>query len=147
MRRVDAPPRGRLFQETLRRRPFWMLVACSLVNLTTWEQARPALREMMDRHTIRSLAEADPSTLHGVLRPLGLWHVRSERLVKMARAWLRERPKTYNDVMRFPGCGKYAADSWAIFREHRYDVEPKDGKLNWYLDRVRDAGAGRALPA
>lgn len=111
-----------------------MLAACSLVNLTTWEQARPALREVMWRHTIRSLAQADPSTLEEVLRPLGLWRIRSKRLVKMARAWLRERPKTYNDVMGFPGCGRYAADSWAIFMEHRYDIEPNDGKLNWFLE-------------
>ncbi|KKK75781.1 hypothetical protein LCGC14_2870280 [marine sediment metagenome] len=36
-----------------------------------------------------------------------------------------------------PGCGKYAADSWAIFMEGRLDVEPNDGKLNWYLDKER----------
>ena len=139
---AQVPPRGRLFQEALRRRPFWMLVACSLVNLTTWEQARQALREIMRRHTIRSLASADPSTLEDVLRPLGLWRIRSERLGKMARAWLQERPRTYNDVMKLPGCGKYAADSWAIFMEHRHDVRPTDGKLSWYLAR-----AGGEVPA
>jgi hypothetical protein len=36
-----------------------------------------------------------------------------------------------------PGCGKYAADSWAVFVEGRTDVEPDDGKLNWYIDRRR----------
>ena len=29
----DPPPRGRLFQERLNGHPFWMLLACQLVNL------------------------------------------------------------------------------------------------------------------
>ena len=33
----------RLFQEDLRTEPFWMLVACVLVNVTRWAQARPVL--------------------------------------------------------------------------------------------------------
>lgn len=132
---LSAPPRGRLFQETLCRRPFWMLVACQLVNQTTWEQARPALRELMRRRTIRTLATTRPQHLHDLMRPLGLWRRRSIILPRMADTWLRGRPGGYDDVLRFPGCGKYAADSWAIFIEGRLDVEPRDGKLNWYLDR------------
>jgi hypothetical protein len=33
----------RLFQEDLRTEPFWMLVACVLVNVTRWGQARSVL--------------------------------------------------------------------------------------------------------
>ncbi len=116
-----------------------MLVACSLVNQTTWEQARSALDEIMRRHTIRSLARARPRQLHRVLKPLGLWRRRAIALPRMADAWLLGRPKCYDDVLAMPGCGKYAADSWAIFMEGRLDVEPNDGKLNWYIDRERQA--------
>jgi len=56
----------------------------------------------------------------------------------MAKAWLQGRPTCYDDVLKFPGCGKYAADSWAIFVEGRTDVEPSDGKLNWYLDKLEE---------
>lgn len=136
---TDAPPRGRLFQEYLWRQPFWMLVACQLVNLTTWEQAEPAF--LWIRRTARrpiGLAVAGPTDLHDVLRPLGLWRRRAIILPRFARAWLQRRPVSYDDVMRLPGCGKYAADSWAIFVEGRSDVEPRDGKLNWYLDRQRE---------
>ena len=135
---INAPPRGRLFQETLRRRPVWMLLACQLVNLTTWEkQARPVHAELMRRHTIRSLAAESPEALHDLLRPLGLWRRRAIIVPRMADAWLRRRPGSYDDVLAFPGCGRYAADSWAIFMEGRTDVEPSDGKLNWYMDRMR----------
>ena len=137
MTEADAPPSGRLFQQRLSRRPFWMLLACQLVNQTTWLQAGPAHRELMRWHTIRSLAAERPDTLHDLLRPLGLWRRRAIILPRMADAWLRRRPRTYDDVLALPGCGKYAADSWAIFVEGRTDVEPSDGKLNWYMDNLR----------
>ncbi len=119
---ASAPPGGRLFQETLRRRPFWMLLACQLVNLTTWCQAGPVHATLMRLHTIRSLAVERPGALHDLLRPLGLWRRRAIIVPRMADAWLRRRPGSYDDVLALPGCGRYAADSWAIFVEGRTDV-------------------------
>ncbi len=137
-RSTAEPPEGRLFQERLHHSPFWMLVACQLVNLTTWRQAEPAFRWVLARHlTPGNLAAAEPGALHDALRPLGLWRRRAIILPRFARAWLQEEPRRYDDVMGMPGCGKYAADSWAIFVEGRSDVEPRDGKLNWYVDRQR----------
>src|SRR4051812_10337221 len=138
-RRGSPPPRGHLFQERLRGRPFWMLIACSLVNLTTWEQARPAFLHIRRTFpSIGALASARPSQLASCLRPLGLWRTRAERLPRMAREWLRAGPpKTYLDVQRLPGCGKYAADSFAVFVLDDLSVEPTDGKLTWYMEEVR----------
>ena len=136
--RTAEPADGALFQERLRYSPFWMLVACQLVNRTTWGQAEPAFRHILARHlTAGDLASARPEDLHDALRPLGLWRRRAIVLPRFARAWLRRRPTCYDEVMDMPGCGKYAADSWAIFVEGRSDVEPDDGKLEWYLDRRR----------
>ena len=135
-RRVDAPPRGRLFQEDLRRNPFWMMVGCQLANRTTWEQAWPAFLHIRRAHPdVPALARARPEDLHDALRPLGLWRRRAIILPRFARAWLQSPPAVYDDVLGLPGCGKYAADSWAVFVEDRLDVDPDDGKLNWYLDR------------
>ena len=89
--------------------------------------------------TPQNLAMAEPERLQRPLRPLGLFKRRAIILPRFANAWLLARPRTYDDVMQMPGCGKYAADSWAIFVEDRVDVEPKDGKLNWYLERRIDA--------
>lgn len=85
--------------------------------------------------TPERLALAEPEDLHDLLRPLGLWRQRSSSLVKMAQSWYHPQPETADDVRKLPGCGKYAADSWAIFIENRVDVDPRDGKLNWYLHR------------
>lgn len=135
----DEPAGGLLFQEHLKDNPFWMLVACSLVNLTTWQQAQPVLKELMLRYPSPShLAQALPEDLHSALRPLGLWRRRAISLTQFAQEWLRVgAPKSTMDIYRLPGCGKYAADSWAIFVEGRTDVEPTDGKLSWYLSQLR----------
>lgn len=112
-----------------------MLLACVLVNRTTWEQARPVFKQIVQSYTIRTLAEADPDSLVITLLPLGLWRQRSRSIPALARAWLEARPTCAADVQGFPGCGKYAADSWAIFVDNNLNVEPDDGKLNWYLER------------
>lgn len=138
----DEPEAGELFQERLRETPFWMLVACSLVNLTTWRQARPALdRLMADYPTPEALSRARPDDLHDALRPLGLWRRRAVSLVRLAARWLEVDP-AHVKIESLPGCGKYAADSWAIFVEGRTDVDPTDGKLTWYLQQLRKQNDG-----
>lgn len=133
----DEPMAGELFQERLRETPFWMLVACSLVNLTTWQQAKPALEAILERYgRPEELARAEPTDLHDVLRPLGLWRRRAVSLVRLAGRWLEVDHASVN-IKSLPGCGKYAADSWAIFVEGRTDVDPTDGKLSWYLKQLR----------
>jgi endonuclease III len=135
-----APRAGRLFQEDLLADPFWMIVACSLVNLTTWDQARPAFEWLRRRYVAPSvLAAARPEDLHDALRPLGLWRRRAISLVRLAQAWVRSPPKTSQDVMKLPGCGKYAADTWAIFMDGQTDLNVTDGKLWWFLDQLREA--------
>jgi endonuclease III len=144
----DEPAAGELFQQRLRETPFWMLVACSLVNLTTWQQAQPALEALMARYpTPGSLRLAKPDDLHPVLRPLGLWRRRAVSLVRLGQEWLRDPgPRGIMDIYRLPGCGKYAADSWAIFVEGRTDVDPTDGKLSWYLRTLRSRQNDPATP-
>ena len=134
------PKKGYLFQEELVRSPFWMMTACQLVNITTWDQGEPAFRWLRNNYTIRTLAKADPSELHEIMKPLGLWRRRSLSLTKFARSWTKNRPRTYNDILKMPGCGKYAADSWAIFVDGHTDVEPRDGKLTWYVEQMKEKG-------
>lgn len=114
-----------------------MLVACQLVNLTTWEVARPAFGALVTGYlTPAGLRTADPEALHPVLRPLGLWRRRAVTLPRFADAWLQEEVRSYDQVLKLPGCGRYAADSWGIFMEGRTDVQPRDGKLRWYLKEM-----------
>ncbi len=114
-----------------------MLVACMLVNKTTWETAEGTFYEVFGRWPGPVfLAVADLRTLRSVVRRLGLVTARSRNLKAMASAWMQAAPRTAEDVALLPGCGKYAADSWAIFVQVRTDVHPDDGKLTWYLKRM-----------
>ena len=136
---IAAPPRGHLFQERLcaSRNRFWMMVACQLVNRATWEVAEPIHKEIRRRYpTIWDLAMARHRDLVRIIRPLGFQNGRAKNLKAMARAW--DAPRTAADILELPGCGKYAADSWAIFVEGNLDVQPNDGKLNWYLAQTMD---------
>ena len=129
---------GRLFQEDLLHEPFWMMVACSLVNLTTWTKGRHAFAWLRwayaDHFELSCAFEQD---LYEPLRPLGLWRRRASSLIRMANAWIEHEPLCYDDVIKLPGCGRYAADTWMIFVEGRRDVVPTDGKLLWYLQRLK----------
>lgn len=139
-----APPCGRLFQEDLLAQPFWMLVACQLVNLTTWEKARVVHAELARRWpTPGHLRRAPRDELEGLLRPLGLFRRRATSLVRLAHEWtVGGPPRDADDVARrMPGCGRYAADSWAIFVDGRTDVTVTDGKLAWYLARIERGGS------
>ena len=121
-----------------------MLVACSLVNLTTWDQARPAYEWLRRRYVVPSvLAVACEADLHEAMRPLGLWRRRSSILIRLAQAWVHSPPQTSQEVRSLPGCGKYAADAWAIFMERRSDVDATDGKLLWHLSQTEKRLGGR----
>lgn len=123
-----------LFQEKLKESPFWMLVACQLVNKTRWSVAEKALDQIRrDFPTPWHLANANWWMLEPTLRPLGLSNRRSRLLIAFANAWSIGIPVTRQHVMEMPGCSDYAADSWAIFVQGRTDVEPRDEKLSYYV--------------
>jgi Predicted EndoIII-related endonuclease len=142
-----------LFQENLvddlKDGQFWMLVACSLVNLTHWRQAKPVFEELRETCDGWSwnLARIPLDVLVDVLRPLGMQNRRARTLHQLSVEWqnmLAEKVEaedshvTRRDVERLPGCGRYAADSWAIFVEKDLTVVPNDGRLNEYLDHVKE---------
>lgn len=135
--------KGVLFQESLYREPFWMLVACSLVNQTTWKSAEPVFEKIKATWpTPEDLERADPNALYRMVQRLGFGKLRSIRLPAMAAFYINVQPKTAEDVMKLPGCGKYAHDSWAIFVDGRRDVEPTDKELLAWLDKEKGRNGG-----
>jgi endonuclease III len=126
------------FQLKLKDEPFWMLVACVLVNRTRWEpNARLCFGDLRRLWpTPRDLAYAAELNVGLQVRELGFWKVRTSNLINLAATWIRAPEPdrfTVSDILCVPGCGKYAADSWAIFVEGRRDVEPTDKALRAYL--------------
>lgn len=132
----DGPP----FQTALVKRPFWMLVGCSLVNLTNWIKAKPVFQEMFRRSAGDPtwFTEVDALELQELLKPLGLWRNRAKALPRMAVHYIETPPRDFRDVPSIPGCGKYASDSWAIFIDRTPElVRPTDRILLRYLEEMK----------
>ena len=131
-----APDSGRLFQEDLRRDPFWMLVTCILINRTHWRQVAPVLEKLRARcEGAFALCRMPIEDLITILRPLGFYNRRASVLRRFSQAWMEREPETWQDVMRMPGCGEYAAQSWQIFEQNERPCGPvADHKLRWYLE-------------
>ena len=64
-----------------------------------------------------------------IIKPLGLYNTRAERLVKMSEGYVNG----FNDVTELYGIGEYAKDSWEIFQLRNRNVKPRDLVLQEYL--------------
>jgi adenine-specific DNA glycosylase len=112
--------KGVLFQESLHRDPFWMLVACQLVNRTKWQQAEPVFHDLRRRYPgVIDVANAEKEGVVRLVKPLGLYNRRAQSLIDMANAFVVLQPRTASEVKQLPGCGQYAMDSWAIFVDRK----------------------------
>jgi methyl-CpG-binding domain protein 4 len=135
----QAPDSGRLFQEDLCSEPFWMLVACILINRTHWRQVKPVLEQLRARcDGPGSMIEIPIEEMMSIVKPLGMYNRRTSMLRRFCAAWLLHKPRHSADVSHMPGCGDYAVQSYQIFIEK--DV-PKglvtDHKLQWYIENYR----------
>ena len=123
-----------LFQEALRAEPFWLLVACSLVNRASWRVAGPVHARLRSGWPDPAALAAAGPDLELVLTPLGFGSRRGILLRRLAAPWAARPARSASDVLSLPGCGPYAADSYAIFVEGRRPArEPSDHYLRVYL--------------
>lgn len=149
-----TPPRSpfHLIQEDLSSDPWRVLVACVLLNRTDGPKVRGAIGELFSAFpTAEAMAEAsaDPGgVLCGILQPLGMHLRRARNLVAMSRSYL-DVPGGWDgdDPKQLPGCGKYAADAFAIFCQGQWrDVHVQDHMLSkyhaWLKLNVCDYGPG-----
>lgn len=128
-RTVRLEPRFdmRPVQLGLRRNPWRILVACSLLNQTGIAQARPALQTVLTRWpNATELLLADGDELAEALHPLGLYVRRADSLRWMSAGFLLRR---YADVRDLPGVGQYASDAIRIFCYGDTRCSPSDGVL------------------
>lgn len=125
-----------MIQEELRGQSHYgwkTLVACILMNRATGDQARPVLKELLDRWpSPNELSRADESEVLEVVRSLGFQTARSRNLVQMSDRFLRRVP-----LKDLPGIGPYALESWRIFVEDDLNFVPQDEKLRRYVEGKR----------
>ena len=108
-----------------------MLICCLMLNLTSYKQVLPIIDGFFDRWPdAKSASEANEETMKEYLKSLGMYNKRAKTIIKMSEQFLNgfSKPK---DLY---GCGKYAADSDAIFFQGRWrEVNPTDGALKRYI--------------
>ena len=119
-----------LLQEIYQDDGWKMLVCCMLVNVTNRKQVDTIRDELFSKYpTPKDMMKAEHSDLVDIIKPLGLYNTRAERLVKMSEGYVNG----FNDVTELYGIGEYAKDSWEIFQLRNRNVKPRDLVLQEYL--------------
>ena len=70
-------------------------------------------------------------TQQQILKPLGMWEVRSKRIRKMTEQYLTWDKKEASDLH---GIGKYGSDSYQIFFCDNFPPDVQDKELRKYID-------------
>ena len=119
-----------LLQEIYQDDGWKMLVCCMLVNLTNRIQVDTVRDKLFSKYpTPQDMMKAKHSDLVDIIKPLGLYNTRAERLIKMSEGYV----KGFKSVDELYGIGQYAKDSWEIFQNKNNNIKPTDKVLQEYL--------------
>ncbi|OBZ79400.1 hypothetical protein A0H81_00011 [Grifola frondosa] len=148
-----------LIQECMSKDPWKVLVAVSLLNVTTGREAIPVFFDVIHEWpTPEALSQACPERLKNMIKQLGLGNKRTEQLIGLSTIYIT-RPPSYDQlfpsrhyigapgtpqrrlygataISHLPGCGPYAYDSYRIFCGKADEwklVMPSDKELTKYL--------------
>lgn len=126
-------PRFGLIQEEFVHDPWKLLVTCCLLNLTNIRKVWDVIDELFEQYpSWRAVNDCAFDDLVKLLKPLGLQRRRAKSIIALSNAYANSTV----DVITLPGVGKYASDSYKIFVEKNYDVQPTDKELIKYLKWV-----------
>ena len=119
-----------LLQEIYQDDGWKMLVCCMLVNLTNRIQVDTVRDKLFSKYpTPQDMMRAKHKDLVDIIKPLGLYNTRAERLIKMSEGYV----KGFKSVDELYGIGQYAKDSWEIFQNKNNNIKPTDKVLQEYL--------------
>ncbi len=120
-----------LLQDELKDDPWKLLVACILLNKAPDEAVIKVIWDVLSEYPIPSaMGEANFYELKYLIRKLGLSDRRAQYLISMSTQY----DVTNDQVSDYPGCGRYAQDSYDIFVKGNMDIEVTDKVLQAYLD-------------
>jgi len=72
-------------------------------------------------------------TQQQMLKPLGMWEVRSKRIRRMTEQYLDWDKREASDLH---GIGKYGSDSYQIFFRNTIPADVQDKELRKYIDKL-----------
>jgi len=108
------------------------MVGVICLNLTNRKQVKAVLPKFFSKWpTHTSLLHATRSEIEQVIAPLGMKHVRAERLYRMSEQfgyWNGE------DATQLYGIGKYGSDSYRLFYKNEIPENVTDHELQRYIE-------------
>ena len=107
------------------------MVGVICLNLTNRKQVKAVLPKFFAKwSTHDSLVHATRREIEEVIAPLGMKHVRAERLYRMS-----EQFKDWDgeDATQLYGIGKYGSDSYKLFYKNEIPEDVQDKELKRYI--------------
>jgi len=113
------------------------MVAVICLNQTYRKQVKEILPQVLHKWpTPEKMARAPLNTLQRLIKPLGMWRVRSRRIIQMSREFLSWDGQ---DAAELHGIGRYGSDSYKIFFKKQYNIKVTDKELRKYLRNKSNA--------
>jgi methyl-CpG-binding domain protein 4 len=110
------------------------MVGVICLNQTYRKQTKRVLSELFKRYpNAKSYLKGRLSAQQKLLKPLGMWRVRSERLRKMSEQFLTWDGEDASDLY---GIGKYGSDSYRIFYKNEIPTDVQDKELKKYIESL-----------
>ena len=113
------------------------MVAVICLNQTYRKQVKQVLPELFEKWpTPEKMMKANLRSIQRIIKPLGMWRVRSRRIKRMSEEYLTWDHKEAADLH---GIGRYGSDSYRIFYLGETNIEVTDKELKKYLEAHRNA--------
>ena len=110
------------------------MVAVMCLNLTYRKHVKIILPKLFARYpTPEKYLRGRLATQQKMLKPLGMWEVRSKRIRKMTKQYMDWDGKEASDLH---GIGKYGSDSYQIFFHDHIPPNVQDKELKKYIDKL-----------
>lgn len=129
--------RNLMIQEIYQSDPWKMLIGCIFLNQTTRDQVDKVRSDFFEKYpTPNAAVNCDPWEMSEMIKSLGFKNRRTISIINFSKDWI---DKEWKEPIELFGIGKYGQDSWQIFQLGNLNVEPTDGALISYLNRVKSS--------
>ena len=110
------------------------MVGVMCLNLTYRKHVKIILPKLFARYpNPKAYLRGRLKTQQKILKPLGMWEVRSKRIRKMTEQYLKWDGRDAGDLH---GIGKYGSDSYQIFFNNFVPDNVQDKELKKYIDNM-----------
>ena len=112
------------------------MVAVICLNQTYRKQVKECLPVLFDKWpTPDKMSRAPLRSIQKIIKPLGMWKVRSKRIKKMSQQFPDWDQRDASDLH---GIGRYGSDSYKIFYLNKTNIRVEDKELKKYLKALKN---------